>query len=135
GLCQRAYIENILKKFNMENSKLGSILIQEKLILSKAQSASTHAKVKRIQGIPYASANIGELHWTAVKNILKYLKNTKYTFLVYGGDMKLEPRVTCYTDVRYKTDADDSNSQIGYVFVLNIGVVDWKSASQITIGT
>ncbi|GJT97854.1 retrotransposon protein, putative, ty1-copia subclass [Tanacetum coccineum] len=129
GFCQRAYIENILKKFNMENSKLGSIPIQEKLILSKAQSASTHAKVKRIEGIPYAS--VVRIYY----NILKYLRNTKYMFLVYGGDMKLEPRVTCYTDVRYKTDADDSNSQIGYVFVLNVGVVDWKSASQITIGT
>ncbi|GJT73980.1 hypothetical protein Tco_1033266 [Tanacetum coccineum] len=28
--------------------------------------------------------NRGELHWTAVKNILKYLRNTKDMFLVYG---------------------------------------------------
>nr|GEW66948.1 retrovirus-related Pol polyprotein from transposon TNT 1-94 [Tanacetum cinerariifolium] len=30
--------------------------------------------------------NPGESHWTAVKNILKYLRNTKDMFLVYGGD-------------------------------------------------
>ncbi|GKG20387.1 hypothetical protein Tco_0380188, partial [Tanacetum coccineum] len=29
--------------------------------------------------------NLGELHWTTVKNILKYLRNTKDMFLVYGG--------------------------------------------------
>ncbi|GKB48097.1 hypothetical protein Tco_0898850 [Tanacetum coccineum] len=29
--------------------------------------------------------NPGDAHWTAVKNILKYLRNTKYMFLVYGG--------------------------------------------------
>ncbi|GKF19807.1 hypothetical protein Tco_0068445 [Tanacetum coccineum] len=28
--------------------------------------------------------NTGEPHWTAVKNILKYLRNTKDMFLVYG---------------------------------------------------
>ncbi|KAI9126483.1 hypothetical protein K1719_002079 [Acacia pycnantha] len=27
----------------------------------------------------------GEGHWTAAKNILKYLRRTKYIFLVYGG--------------------------------------------------
>ncbi|GJU34222.1 hypothetical protein Tco_1182576 [Tanacetum coccineum] len=29
--------------------------------------------------------NLGDLHWTTVKNILKYLGNTKDMFLVYGG--------------------------------------------------
>ena len=28
-------------------------------------------------------------HWTSVKNILKYLKRTKDTFLVCGGDKEL----------------------------------------------
>ncbi|GKF48167.1 hypothetical protein Tco_0141418 [Tanacetum coccineum] len=48
-----------------------------------------------MQSVPYASTvqnitsrfqqNPGDLHWTTVKNILKYLKNTKDMFLVYGG--------------------------------------------------
>ncbi|GJS74005.1 RNA-directed DNA polymerase, eukaryota [Tanacetum coccineum] len=33
--------------------------------------------------------NPGEGHWTAVKNILKYLRNTKDRFLVYGGEKEL----------------------------------------------
>ncbi len=33
--------------------------------------------------------NPGVDHWTAVKNILKYLKRTKDMFLVYGGDKEL----------------------------------------------
>ncbi|GKG41231.1 hypothetical protein Tco_0470443, partial [Tanacetum coccineum] len=71
-----------------------------------------------------------ELHWTTVRNILKYLRNTKDMFLVYGGDMKRELRVSCYTDAGYPTDADDLKSQTGYVFVLNGGVVDWKNTKQ-----
>ncbi|GJV04792.1 retrotransposon protein, putative, ty1-copia subclass [Tanacetum coccineum] len=99
GLCQSAYIEKILKRFHMEISKRGSIPMQEKLRLSKRQGASTLVELKRMQNVPYASA-VGDLHWTTVKNILKYLRNTKDMFLVYGvhylrevieyGDIKLE---------------------------------------------
>ncbi|GJZ35411.1 retrotransposon protein, putative, ty1-copia subclass [Tanacetum coccineum] len=142
GLCQSAYIEKILKRFFMENSKRGSIPMQEKLKLSKSQGASTPAEVKRMQNVPYALAvgsiiyvNPGELHLTAVKNILKYLLNTKDMFLVYESDIKLELRVSCNTDVGYLTDADDLKSQTAYVFVLNGGVVDWKSTKQSIFAT
>nr|GFA40582.1 putative retrotransposon protein [Tanacetum cinerariifolium] len=43
--------------------------------------------------------------------------------------------VSCYTDAGYLTDADDLKSQTGYVFVLNGGAVDWKSAKQSIFAT
>ncbi|GKE72840.1 hypothetical protein Tco_1534881, partial [Tanacetum coccineum] len=76
-----------------------------------------------------------ELQWTTMKNIMKYLKNTKDVFLINGDDMERELRVTCYTDVGYQIDVDDSKSHTGYVFVLNEGAVDWKSAKQSTTKT
>nr|GEY07479.1 hypothetical protein [Tanacetum cinerariifolium] len=79
--------------------------------------------------------NPGDLHWTTVKNILKYLRNTKDMFLVYGGDLKRELMVSCYTDAGYLTDADDLKSQTGYVFVLKGGVVDRKSTKQSIFAT
>nr|GFC94578.1 Gag/Pol protein [Tanacetum cinerariifolium] len=39
----------------MENSKRGSIPMQEKLKLSKSQGASTPAEVKRMQNVSYTS--------------------------------------------------------------------------------
>nr|GEY28398.1 hypothetical protein [Tanacetum cinerariifolium] len=81
------------------------------------------------------SSNPGEKHWTAVKNILKYLRNTKNMFVVYGGNMERDLRVSCYTDVGYLTDADNLKSQTGYVFVLNGGAVDWKSTKQSIFAT
>nr|GEY99958.1 retrotransposon protein, putative, Ty1-copia subclass [Tanacetum cinerariifolium] len=75
-------------------------------------------------------SNPGEEHWIAVKNILKYLRNTKDMFLVYGGNMERELRVSCYTDAGYLTNTDNLKSQTGYVFVLNGGAVDWKSIKQ-----
>ncbi|GKE14524.1 putative retrotransposon protein, partial [Tanacetum coccineum] len=128
-----AYIEKILKIYYMENSKRGTIPMQEKLKLSKSDGASTPAgkKASAVQWFHMLRLlNPGELHWTTVKNILKYLRNTKDMFLVYGGDMKRELRVSCYTDAGYLTDADDLKSQTGYVFVLNGGAVDWKSTKQ-----
>nr|GEU93873.1 retrotransposon protein, putative, Ty1-copia subclass [Tanacetum cinerariifolium] len=54
-LCQSAYIKKILKRYYMENSKRGSILMQEKLKLSKSQGASTPDELKHMQNVPYAS--------------------------------------------------------------------------------
>ncbi|GJX71738.1 hypothetical protein Tco_0308909 [Tanacetum coccineum] len=73
GLCQSAYIEKILKRFHMENSKRGSIPMQDKP-----------------QNRVYSQQDM---------------------FLVYGGDIKRELRVSCYTDAGYLTDADDLKSQ------------------------
>ena len=72
----------------------------------------------------------GEGHWTAVKNILKYLRRTKDMSLTYGGDEELVVRA--YTDASFQTDRDDQKSQSGFVFCLNGGAVSWKSSKQDT---
>ncbi|GJS91583.1 hypothetical protein Tco_0774219 [Tanacetum coccineum] len=113
----------------MENSKHRAIPMQEKLKLSTSQGASTPIEIQCMQNIPYVT-NPRELHWTTVKNILKYLRNTKDMFLIYEDDMKQELKVSCYTNAGYLTDVDDLKSQTRYVFVLNGGVVDWKSTKQ-----
>ena len=71
-------------------------------------------------------SNPGVDHWTAVKNILKYLKRTKDMFLVYGGDKELV--VNGYVDASFDTDLDDSKSQTRYVFIFNHGAVSWCSS-------
>ncbi|GJX86808.1 retrotransposon protein, putative, ty1-copia subclass [Tanacetum coccineum] len=46
--------------------------------------------------------NPGEGHWTTVKNILKYLRNTKDMFLVYGGEEELKRECWCMENVQSK---------------------------------
>nr|GEX68256.1 hypothetical protein [Tanacetum cinerariifolium] len=133
GLCQSAYIEKNLKRFCMENFTRGSIPMQEKLTLSKSQGASTPAELKRMQNVPYALA-VGSILY-AVRCTRPDVANTKDMFLVYECDLKRELRVSCYTDAGYLMDADDLKSHTGYVFVLNGGVVDWKSAKQSIFAT
>ncbi|GJR99561.1 hypothetical protein Tco_0316070 [Tanacetum coccineum] len=104
----------------MDTFKHGYIPMQERLDLNKTQGALTPEEVKRMQNVPYASAvgsimyavrysrpdtafaqnltsrsqqNPGKPCWTAVKTILKYLRNTKDIFLVYGGNPEPELRV------------------------------------------
>ncbi|GJY89519.1 hypothetical protein Tco_0504715 [Tanacetum coccineum] len=50
----------------MENSKRGSIPMQEKLRLSKSQGASTPAELKRMQNVSYASA-VGSIMYANAK--------------------------------------------------------------------
>ena len=73
-------------------------------------------------------SNPGVDHWTAVKNILKYLKRTRDMFLVYGGDKELV--VSGYIDASFDTNPVDSKSQTGYEFILNGGAVSWCSSKQ-----
>ncbi|GKA17003.1 retrotransposon protein, putative, ty1-copia subclass [Tanacetum coccineum] len=157
GFVDPNHPRKILKRYRMDNSKHGHIPMQERFDLNKTQGASTPEEVKRMQNVPYASAvgsimyavrctrpdvvfaqnitsrfqqNPGECHWTAVKNILKYLRNTKDMFLVYGGNPEAELRVESYCDAGFETDRDDTKSQTGYVFILNGRAVDWKSSKQ-----
>nr|GEY25346.1 hypothetical protein [Tanacetum cinerariifolium] len=81
-LYQSAYIEKILKRFFIENSKRGSIPMQKKPKLCESKGASTPAENMTSQ----FQHNPGELHWTVVKNILKYLRNTKDMFFVYEAE-------------------------------------------------
>ncbi|GJS26998.1 zinc finger, CCHC-type containing protein [Tanacetum coccineum] len=116
GLGQNAYMDKILKRYKMDNSKLGHIPMQERLDLNKTQGASTPEEVKRMQNAPYASA-VGSIMYA-------YLRNTKDMFLVYGGNPEAELRVDCYCDAGFETNRDDTKSKTGYVFILNGGAVD-----------
>ncbi|KAK1662374.1 hypothetical protein QYE76_050533 [Lolium multiflorum] len=158
GLSQSTYLDKILKKFRMDESKKGFLPMLPGKVLSKTQGPATADERERMSKIPYASAvgsimyamlctrpdiahavsltsryqsDPGMEHWTAVKNILKYLKRTKDMFLCYGGDQELV--VTSYTDASWNTDPDDSKSQSGYVFILNGAAVSWSSSKQCTV--
>ncbi|KNA22856.1 hypothetical protein SOVF_029260 [Spinacia oleracea] len=125
------------------------------MTLSKTQCPKKIDERRRMSGIPYASfigsimyamictrpdveyalsatsryqSDPGEAHWTAAKNILKYLKRHKDDFLVYGGDDELI--VKGYTDASFQTDKDDFRSQSGFAFCLNGGAASWKSANK-----
>ncbi|XP_058733051.1 uncharacterized protein LOC131604637 [Vicia villosa] len=158
GLSQSTYIDKVLRRFNVHDSKKGFIPMQHGMCISKTQSPSTKEERDRMNKIPYASAigsimyamlctrsdvfyalsatsryqyDPGDTHWVAVKNVLKYLRKTKDSFLIYGGHEELA--VIGYTDASFQTDKDNFRSQSRYVFCLNGGTISWKSSKQDTV--
>ncbi|KAJ9539488.1 hypothetical protein OSB04_032221 [Centaurea solstitialis] len=159
GLSQSTYIDKILKKFRMDESKKGFIPMQHGIVLSKTQCPVSSQDQDKMKSVPYASAigsimyamlctrpdvaysvsvtsryqqNPGEPYWVAIKNILKYLRRTKDMFWVFGGSED-EISVTGYSNASFQTDRDDFRSQSGYVFTLNGGTISWKCSKQDTI--
>src|SRR3954454_10553598 len=110
GLSQSTYLDKVLKKFRMDESKKGFLPMLPGKTLSKTQSPATAEERERMNKMPSASAigsimyamlctrpdiahavsltsryqsDSGTGHWTAVKNILKYLKRKNDMFLTY----------------------------------------------------
>ncbi|KAI5407916.1 hypothetical protein KIW84_053962 [Lathyrus oleraceus] len=104
-------------------SAIGSIMYA--MLCTRPDVSYALSATSRYQSDP------GDAHWVAVKNILKYLRRTKDSFLIYGGQEELA--VIGYTDASFQTDKDDFRSQSGYVFCLNDGVVSWKSSNELGI--
>ncbi|KAJ9546970.1 hypothetical protein OSB04_019513 [Centaurea solstitialis] len=119
GLSKGTYIDKILKRFRMDESKKGFIPIQHGIVLSKAQCPVTSEDQDKMKSVPYASA-IGSI---------------MYAMLCTRPDVAYsdEISVTGYTDASFQTDKDDFKSQSGYVFTLNGGAISWKSSKQDTI--
>ena len=60
GLYQASYIDKILTRYSMQNSKKGFVPFRVGKSLSSSQRHKTNAEIERIRGIPYASA-VGSL--------------------------------------------------------------------------
>ena len=154
ALSQALYIDKILTRFNMENSKKGTLPFRHGVHLSKEQSPKTFEQKERMSMIPFTSeigslmyamlctrpdicyavgivswyqSDLGEEHWIAVKHILKYLRRTRDYMLVYSSG-SLE--TIGYTDSDFQGDIDSRKSASGYVFTLNGGAICWRSVKQ-----
>jgi hypothetical protein len=115
ALSQSTYLDKVLKRLKMENSKKGDLPVVKGTSLSVTQSPATEKEKSEMSDIPYAlpqaigsimiavqstipdvalalsltshhQDNPGATHWKVVKGILKYLRNTKDMVLVYGGN-------------------------------------------------
>ncbi|KAK8510716.1 hypothetical protein V6N12_067166 [Hibiscus sabdariffa] len=142
GLSQSTYIDKVLKRFSMEESKRGFLPMRHGISLSKEMCPSTPQEREGMSQIPYAStigsimyamictrpdlsyalsmtsryqANPGEGHWTAVKNILKYLRRTKDVFLVYGGEEELRIKGAVSWKSSKQDTVADSTTEAEYI--------------------
>ena len=154
-ICQRKYAAEVIERFGMQNfnSVCNPMVPGQKLGRDETGVKADSTLYKQMVGslmyltatrpdlmfvvclISRFMASPTELHFAAVKRIMRYLKGTMELGIWYkrGGDTGL----VGYTDSDYAGDIDDSKSTSGYVFLMGGGAVAWSSRKQpiVTLST
>jgi transposase InsO family protein len=152
---QSKYASEILDKFGMTNcnSVNNPIVPGSKLVKDENGKAGDAKNYKQIVGsLMYLLATRPdlafsvclcarymdrptEIHFAAVKRILRYLKGTTGYGIMYKRSARL--KLNGWTDSDYAGDLDDRKSTSGYVFMLGNAAVSWSSKKQpiVTLST
>lgn len=155
GLSQRAYIDKVLKKYNMQSCSPSVAPVVKGDKFGLYQCPKNDLEREQMGLIPYASvvgslmyaqvctrpdiayitgmlgryqSNPGMDHWKAAKKVLRYLQGTKDLMLTYRKMDNLE--VMGYSDSDFAKCADDKKSTSGYIFLLSGGPISWRSRKQ-----
>jgi hypothetical protein len=152
-LSQNAYVDTILERFYLTDSKSAVIPMEVGTVLSIDQCPDTHAGLAEMHDVPYQRGigslmyaatstrpdiafavatlsqfmrNPGRVHWEAAKRTMRYLKGTKdYGITLGSTDGGLE----AYVDADWASQPH-RHSMSGYVIMLNGGPVAWSSQKQ-----
>ena len=147
-ISQSTYTREILKKFNMENSKpvvtpveAGTKLVKtteedepfDQEVYQSAVGCLLYLSTKTRPDIAYAVGNVARFtsqpsmqHWSAVKRIMRYLNGTINYGMMYGKESSL----TGYADANWAGDLDDRRSTSGYIFTMSGAAISWMSKKQ-----
>ena len=147
---QSAYIQSLLKKYGMENSKPVLTPIEVNCILEKAVDDSDLFDLETYQSavgslmylstrtrpdITYAVCNVAKFctkptrtHWSAVKRIFRYLRGTDDLGILYSKDTTRS--CVGYSDADWAGDRNDRKSTSGYCFLLGSGLISWRTTKQ-----
>ena len=152
SLDQEAYIDSVLRRFNMTDASDKHTPLPPHEHLTKADSPAKPdgQRVKIYQqligSLMYAACatrpdiafavntcsqfmqNPGEKHLQAAKHVLRYLKATKHQKLIYSKQGPEQAnKLYGYVDADHAGCQDDRKSVGGYVLMLNGGAVSWSS--------
>lgn len=154
SLSQEAYVETVLKRFNMSDCPDGKMPFNPTIKFSTDQCPKTSEDRLDPVLYPYASAvgsimyaamctrpdlaytvgmlgryqsNPGYTHWNAVLWALRYMKSTKSLKLCYQAEVM---DLVGYTDSDYQGCEDTRKSTSGFLFSFCGGAVSWKSKKQ-----
>ncbi|KAF2883940.1 hypothetical protein ILUMI_22232 [Ignelater luminosus] len=147
---QTSYIDNILKKFSLENSRTARIPLDPGYYKRNSNLLPNNRLYRQAIGSllyiavntrPDIAASVSILSrrvsnprahdWTEVKRILRYLKGTKHLQLKMGDLKKLnETQLVGYADADWGGDQEDRKSNSAYMFFYHGGLISWSSRKQ-----
>lgn len=146
-LSQSHYNEKVLKKFNHFECNPVSTPFDSciKLMPNIARPISQLEFAKVIGCLMYAmtitipdiayvvgrlsryTSNPSNLHWQAIRRLLKYLKRTMHYGITYCGFSSV---LEGYSDASWINDQVDHSSTSSWIFMLGGGAVSWGSKKQ-----
>ena len=153
---QAQYVDEILKRFNMDACNSRKTPMKEKPVLT---DMCPDKPEDYDETFPYANAlgcllylrltrpdclvaisilarfikNPTKQHWEAAKDVFRYLKGTKMRGLLYRstlGTLGTPWRVTMWVDSDYGTNPDNRRSRAGFLAYLNANLVAFNTALQ-----
>ncbi|GKV19456.1 hypothetical protein SLEP1_g29717 [Rubroshorea leprosula] len=147
-LSQQRYIQDILQRAGMDNAKAVSTPLSSTTSLRQfsGHSLTDPTAYRQIVGsLQYLSLtrpdlcfavnrlsqfmhNPIDLHWQAVKRVLRYLNGTKFHGLLLRPQTSLS--LHGFSDADWAGDKDTSISTTGYVMYLGSSPVSWKATKQ-----
>lgn len=156
-LDQKLYIDDMLKKFNMDQCNAISTPMDINQKITKDMCPKSEEEIIEMANVPYQEAigciiyaaqvtrpdisyavgvlsrfnkNPGKAHWQVVKRVFRYLKGTKHYALEFSKDDSIQ--FNGFTDADWAGDVDDRKSTTGYVFKFQNGPISWNSKKQQT---
>ncbi|KAG2876312.1 Retrovirus-related Pol polyprotein from transposon TNT 1-94 [Phytophthora cactorum] len=150
-MCQRRYVDDILKRFAMDECKavVSPVDMSTRLVPSDAATkvnapfreavgALMHLMTATRPDIAYAVGYVSrfmenpqEEHWAAVKRIFRYLQGTKTHGICFKPGDNIDFRG--YSDADWAGDLADRKSTSGYTFMLTGAPVSWGSKKQSSV--
>ncbi|KAI9187464.1 hypothetical protein LWI28_028427 [Acer negundo] len=156
-LSQKEYLDKVIKRFGMVDAKPVSVPLSAHFKLSAEMCPKKEEEVKKMAIVPYTSAigsvmyamvcprpgiaqsvslvsrymsNLERAHCEAVKRLLRHLKGSLNTGLLFKRSEESTFLIKGYVDDDYVGDLDKRRSSIGYIFTLGGGCISWKSQIQ-----
>uniref|UniRef100_A0A6V7J2D0 Reverse transcriptase Ty1/copia-type domain-containing protein n=1 Tax=Bracon brevicornis TaxID=1563983 RepID=A0A6V7J2D0_9HYME len=151
---QRGYLNDILEKFGMKDSKSVATPIELGTRIIKCEDSRELEKWKNLpyrelvgslmylsvctrpdisHAVSYLSqynSCYDQTHWIAAERVLRYLNGTKNVGLKYRKT--LSPLLG-YVDADWANCVDDRKSYTGFAFILGGCVISWESRKQRTV--
>ena len=151
-ISQKAYLENILKRFNMSNCKPVSTPMEVGRKYEKLKDGEQTTDLREYQciigSLTYAAiatrpditfsvgmlsqymSNPGEEHFRGIKRVLRYLRGTTDFGLEFKAQDNMKINLHGYADADWAGDVSTRKSTTGYLFQIGNGTVSWKTRRQ-----
>lgn len=152
SICQKAYIDKLLNRFNIAESKPVHTPEQVGVIFTDSQELEENNRFKELVGsllylstcsrpdithavsIASRTSKPTEAHWVALKRILRYLKGTRELCIKYNRN---DSNLVGYSDADYANDELTRKSTTGFCIYYGGALITWRCQKQpiITLST